>query len=183
MTQSEHNHQKLSGIIEADEFLMAYLEKGSKYLKNNRKANKRGGQMSKLHNDTNVAILLSIDRSEHMVSHVLAADTKAEIKLYLQPYISEGSVLCSDGAYAYEEIAKVTQCGHKRLISTQKRVIEKVYHIQTVNGAIAHFKDWTERRMRGIATKYLAHYLAWFKETRAKLDKKEILLAAYQCQH
>jgi hypothetical protein len=30
MAQSEHNHEKLSGIIEADEFFMAYSEKGSK---------------------------------------------------------------------------------------------------------------------------------------------------------
>jgi hypothetical protein len=37
--------------------------------------------------------------------------------------------------------------------------------------------------MRGVATKYLAHYLAWFKETRAKLDKQQILAAAYQYQH
>jgi hypothetical protein len=77
----------------------------------------------------------------------------------------------------------VTKCEHKRLISTKNRVIDKVYHIQTVNGTIAHFKDWTERRMRGVASKYLAHYLAWFKETRAKLNKKQILIAAYQYQH
>ena len=73
----------------------------------------------------------------------------------------------------------MTKCEHKRLISTKNRVIDKVYHIQTVNGAIAHFKDWTERRMRGVASKYLA----WFKETRANLDKKQILVAAYQYQH
>jgi hypothetical protein len=96
----------------------------------------------------------------------------------LQPNITEGSVLCSDGAHAYEEIAKVTQCAHKRLISTQNRVIDKVYHIQTVNDAIAHFKDWTTRKMRGVATQYLAHYFAWFKETKDKLDKQQILAAA-----
>jgi transposase-like protein len=183
MAQSAHNHEKLSGIIEVDEFFMAYSEKGSKKLKNNRKANKRGGQMSKKHNNSKVTILLSIDRSEHMLSEVLEADTKAEIQAHLQPYITQESVLCSDGAHAYEEIAKVTKCEHKRLISTKNRVIDKVYHIQTVNGAIAHFKDWTERRMRGVASKYLAHYLAWFKETRANLDKKQILVAAYKYQH
>jgi hypothetical protein len=81
--------------------------------------------MSKKHNESKVTILLSLDRSEHMVSQVLSAVTKAEIKLYLQPYITEGSVLCSDGAHAYEEIAKVTQCSHKQLISTQKIVIDR----------------------------------------------------------
>jgi hypothetical protein len=66
--------------------------------------------MSKKHNDSKVTILLSIDRSEHMVNQVLAGDNKAEITSHLQPYIDEGSVLCIDGAHAYEEIAKVTQC-------------------------------------------------------------------------
>jgi hypothetical protein len=37
--------------------------------------------------------------------------------------------------------------------------------------------------MRGVVTKYLAHYLAWFKETRDKLDKQQIWVAAYQYQH
>jgi hypothetical protein len=63
---------------------MAYPEKEIKHLKN-RKASKRGVQINKQHNDNNVATLLSIHRSKNMVSHVLAADTKAEIKLYLQP--------------------------------------------------------------------------------------------------
>ncbi|NRB24671.1 MAG: IS1595 family transposase, partial [Shewanella sp.] len=31
----------------------------------------------------------------------------------------------------------------------------------------------------GVATKYLSHYLAWFKESNAKLDKRRILIAAY----
>ncbi|NQY65990.1 MAG: IS1595 family transposase, partial [Alteromonadaceae bacterium] len=32
---------------------------------------------------------------------------------------------------------------------------------------------------KGVATKYLSHYLAWFKETYAKLDFQQILRAAY----
>jgi hypothetical protein len=77
----------------------------------------------------------------------------------------------------------MTKCEHKELTSTKNRVIDKVYHIQAVNGAIAHFKDWTKRKIRDVTTKYLAYYLASFKETRAKLDKKQMLVAAYQYQH
>jgi hypothetical protein len=29
-----------------------------------------------------------------------------------------------------------------------------------------------------VATKYLSNYLAWFKESSAKLDKRQILLSA-----
>ncbi len=45
--QSEKYPDKLSGIIEVDEFFLAYSEKGSKKLLNGRKARKRGGDASK----------------------------------------------------------------------------------------------------------------------------------------
>ena len=57
-------------------------------------------------------------------------------------------------------------------------MFENIYHIQTVNIAIAHFKGWVDVKMRGVVTKYLLHYLAWFKETTAKLDNVQILAAA-----
>jgi hypothetical protein len=59
-------------------------------------------------------------------------------------------------------------------------VLDNVYHIQTVNGAIAHFKSWVNGKMRGVATKYLSHYLAWFRESHAKLDEQQLLAAAYR---
>ncbi|MFQ3237436.1 MAG: hypothetical protein ACI9C4_003022 [Paraglaciecola sp.] len=62
--------------------------------------------MSHKHIESKVTILLSIDCRKHRVSKVLAADTKAEMTLHLQPYITEGSVLCSAGAHAYKEITK-----------------------------------------------------------------------------
>jgi hypothetical protein len=48
-----------------------------------------------------------------------------------------------------------------------------------VNGTIAHFKSWVNGKMKGVATKYLSNYLAWFRESNAKLNKQEILVAAY----
>jgi len=33
--------------------------------------------------------------------------------------------------------------------------------------------------MRGVATKYLPHYLAWFRESYSKLDSQQILQFAY----
>jgi len=59
------------------------------------------------------------------------------------------------------------------------QALDKVYHIQTVNGAIANFKGWINGKMKGLATEYLPNYLAWFKKSNAKLDKQEILFAAY----
>lgn len=181
MSQSEHHNDKLSGIIEVDEFFMLHSEKGSRKLQSNRNPRHRGREISKQSEEGKVTVLLSIDRSKHFFTQVLANDTKSEIKKYLEPYITKNSILCSDGAYAYTEVAKDRNCIHKRLLTREKeKVQEGVYHIQTVNGAIANFKGWINSKMKGVATKYLHHYLAWFRESSKKLDNKQILTAAYR---
>lgn len=178
--QSKQYKDKLSGIIEVDEFFLAYSEKGSKNLKSDRTARKRGGDVDKRKQEEQVAVLLSIDRSKHIIDGVLAADNAAEIRLHLAPHIIKDSVLCSDGAWAYVDIAKEADCDHKRLINSKNRVQDKIYHIQTVNGAIAHFKGWVDIKMRGVATKYLPHYLAWFRESYVKMGFQQLLIAAYR---
>ena len=180
MAKASKKQDTLSGIIEVDEFFMASSEKGSKHLTNGRKARKRGGDADKRTKDEQVAILLSIDRSQHIVSKVLAADTALEIETNFESHITSHSVLCSDGAWPYVKIAEHKSCDHKRLINGKNRVIGNIYHIQTVNGTITHFKSWVIGNMKGIATKYLPNYLAWFRESNAKYDFQQILVAAYR---
>ena len=177
--QSGQNNDRLSGIIEADEFFLAYSEKGSKKLPASRPPRKRGGDADKRTQEEQVAVLLSLDRSHHMINPVLSADTSAEITANLINNIEENSVLCSDGSWAYVSIANQKNCDHKRLISNKIRVIDKIYHIQTVNGAIANFKGWINGKMKGVATKYLSNYLAWHREINSKFDNKQILISAY----
>ena len=88
--QAGKNTDKLSGIIEVDEFFMAYSEKGTNALTGNRQPRKRT-------KEGQVAVFLSIDRSNHMINPMLAADTTAEIAANLTENMTEHSVLCSDG--------------------------------------------------------------------------------------
>jgi len=148
-------------------------------LAHKKKPRKRGSNIDKRTSEGQVAILLSIDRSNHMINPMLSADTTAEIAANFAKNITGNSVICSDGSWSYVAIAKQKNCDHKRLINNKVRVIDKVYHIQTVNGAIAHFKGWVNGKMKGVATKYLSNYLAWFRESNAKLDKQQVLVAAY----
>lgn len=116
MPNQNQYKDKLSGGIEVDEFFLAYSEKGTKQLA----GRKRGGQTDKRARTEQVAVLLSIDRSHHIIDGVLAANTTAEIKAHLEPHIVTNSILCSDGAWAYVDIAQKTNCDHKRLISSKK---------------------------------------------------------------
>ncbi|WP_299490432.1 IS1595 family transposase [uncultured Shewanella sp.] len=177
--QAGRNDDKLSGIIEADEFFLAYSEKGSRTISQPRVSRKRGSDIDKRTKEGQVAILLSIDRSKHMIAPILLADTASEIATNLSKNIEVNSVLCSDGSWVYTGIAKERQCDHKRLINNTQRVIDGIYHIQTVNGEIANFKAWVNGKMKGIATKYLPNYLGWFKENSQKRDSRQILQLAY----
>ncbi len=111
---------------------------------------------------------------------MLAADTALEIETHFESHITSHSVLCSDGAWPYVKIAEHKSCDHKRLINVKNRVIGNIYHIQTVNGSITHFKSWVIGKMKGIGTKYLRQYLAWFRESKEKYDFQEILVADYR---
>lgn len=51
--------------------------------------------------------------------------------------------------------------GHDR--ARGGRVSEGVYHVQTVNNYHERLKTWTNRQLRGVATKYLDNYLAWMR--------------------
>jgi transposase-like protein len=66
--QSGQNNDKLSGIIEVDEFFLAHSEKGSNKLTRPNKPRKRGSNIDKRTEEGQVAILLSIDRSNHMIN-------------------------------------------------------------------------------------------------------------------
>lgn len=52
--------------------------------------------------------------------------------------------------------------------SDGKKPVNGVYHIQNVNSYHSRLKRWINR-FNGVATKYLQHYLAWFRY----LDSKE----------
>jgi hypothetical protein len=55
-----------------------------------------------------------------------------------------------------------------RFKSDGKQRVKDVYHIQNVNNYHSRLKRWIDR-FNGVATKYLQHYLAWFRY----LDSKE----------
>lgn len=57
---------------------------------------------------------------------------------------------------------------HFRFKSDGKQQVKGVYHIQNVNSYHSRLKKWMDR-FNGVATKYLHHYLAWFRY----IDSKE----------
>lgn len=168
----------LEGIIEADETFFAYSEKGNKQLK--RKAHKRGKSSAKRgrSKEDRVPVLTVRDRGKHTFDSILKSTSIKAINEQLTGKIEKDSVFCSDGYKSYIQIAQDNDLVHKRLnLSAGVRVIDKVFHIQNVNAYHSRLKNWINR-FHGVATKYLDHYLGWFRlmDTYANLNKNKMLM-------
>jgi len=60
-----------------------------------------------------------------------------------------------------EEAGKVT--AKSIAVSYDGRVLEGVYHVQTVNNYHERLKSWLNGSLRGVSTKYMPNYLAWMR--------------------
>ena len=133
------NPSKLMGVIEADETFLPESFKGKRKI--DRKSRKRGGGRVKL-----VPIFIALDRTGAISHKVLERNTKEHLQAQLKLLLSSGSVLCTDGNLSYKGIAKELDIDHKRLIGIKNiRVINGIYHIQTLNNDMKRFKGWLRR--------------------------------------
>ncbi len=166
----------LEGIVESDETYFAYSEKGNKQL--TRKARKRGQKAGKRGRSKEdwVPVLTVRDRGTHTFEAILSSTSQEAISEQLVGKIEQDSVFCSDGYKSYIQFAKANGLVHKRLnLSAGIRVIDKVFHIQNVNAYHSRLKQWINH-FHGVATKYLDHYLGWFRlmDTSENLNKNKL---------
>ena len=114
--------------------------------------------------------MIALDRYENETETVLLDKSYQQIAPAIEPLISRGSVLCTDGNQSYIQVAENTGVIHKRLIiSDKKRVEDEVYHIQTLNNYISRLRGWMAR-FHGVGTDYLKNYLAWFRVKEQRRD-------------
>ena len=172
----------LSGIVEMDETLFRYLEKGSRNL--TRKAHKRGKDKAgrgRAKGDW-VAVLVARDRQQQTFDKRLESASGESLFELLNAHIDKDSVICSDGFRSYGVLAKKLGVNHKPINLTKGiRVIEKVFHIQNVNSYHGRLHSWM-KRFHGVETKYLDNYLSWFRffESNEKPNENNLLLAQTQ---
>lgn len=153
----------LEGIIEADETLFPYSEKGSKTLE--RQPRKRGMKAKKRGRSKEdwVPVLTVRDRGKNTFEAILPSVTTDALHQELAGKLEKDSVLCSDGYKPYIALSEKNDLIHKRLdVAAGVKVIDKVFHIQNVNAYHSRLKLWI-KRFHGVATKYLDHYLGWFR--------------------
>ncbi len=166
---NQNQPTSFTGIIEADEAFLPESFKGCRQMP--RESRKRGGGKVPL-----VPILVSYQRGDQFTYRVMDRNSKENLAEAITLLLTEGCCLCTDGNLSYKSIVNEIdiKMDHKRIIASDGRVIDDVYHIQHVNGFIAHFKEWLDR-FKGVGTAYLGNYLAWHIWMRDKGHGEETL--------
>lgn len=161
---SQIKTQTLEGIVEADETYVLCSEKGKRKLA--RKARKRGGVAKKRGiSDEQVCVLVARDRTKATVAEVATFGrlSAATLDQLLTSRLQSGVILCTDEEPTFRKYAREQKLPHEKVNPGKKRYVTKeIYHIQNVNAYHERFKTFLHH-FRGVATKYLNHYVAYHR--------------------
>jgi hypothetical protein len=151
-----HDNFNFFGIVELEELLMNYSEKGKK------KREKKELKKLKKKKPTKVAVLAATDRSGNILFKKLEDDrVQADhISNFLKSRISKDSVICGSNNKAFKTV-NAEHIKHKE-ISSNKKMKGGIYSVSTVHKKITAFVGWIYYKFRGVATKYLTNYIMWF---------------------
>jgi len=151
---------ELKGIVEADETCVLTSCKGARKL--DREPRKRGGVAQKRGlSKEQVPILVAADRSGTTFTRVLLDTTAATIRAHLEAAIEPDALLVTDGAPFFPPCARALGLTHQPLDQKAGERRRGDLHLNTVNSRHERLKTFLRTR-RGVATKYLDSYLAWY---------------------
>lgn len=159
-----HQPSAVTGLVEADETYFRESQKGSR--KMTRPSRKRGGKAAAAGSSKDLVPVLvaKVRGSPAVADKALTAMTADQAEEVLRPLVGPDTLLCIDGSGALRKAtAKLGLTTKSIAVSYDGRVSEGVYHVQTVNNYHERLKTWTNRQLRGLATKYLDNYLAWMR--------------------
>ena len=161
------NHDKLDGIVEADETFFEESQKGNKHIKD-RKPRKRGfsseNRLVGLSHDK-VCVLTALDRNKHSFNKPVGfVKVNKEQVAILQHRIQDNSILITDGNKSYK-ILKDVKLKQLKFGKPQS----KVYHLSNINNFHSKLKQFISR-FNGVATKYLDNYVNYFNDIRNRID-------------
>lgn len=164
--QAAQGHQptQVEGILEVDETYFRESQKGSR--KVTRLPRGRGGKATAKGAPRDlVPVLIGRVRGTRQVTDkVLTSMTTDQAVDALRSVVGPDTLLCIDGSGSLRTAAARLGVATKSIAVTYDgRILEGVYHVQTVNNYHERLKTWTDRKLRGVATKYLPNYLTWMR--------------------
>jgi transposase-like protein len=170
--------QRLSGIVESDEFEIALSNKGQRNLE--RKPRKRGTDFKRNNQEeiTVVQVVTAIERGGQ--TYLKAVESKRlttqEITQAFDGKLQEGTLLITDSHKSYKSFAKENpELKHKTFIAKDHvNKEDKKIHVQTVNNKHKKLKQFLDP-FNGVSSKYLQNYLNWFAYAQKLRESKHTL--------
>lgn len=166
----------LAGIVEVAEFYYPDCRKGERRLP--RPPRRRGIVATRFSGQAAVCVILARDRQGGKLTGVAGPGVPGvwAVSAVLCPSLSEGSVLCTEGFYWYRDFCRRAGVAHRMANGLHQPWIPRqllrqlyesdpeaaVYHIRKVVHWRHKLKGWL-KVFRGVASKYLERYLAWFR--------------------
>ncbi len=161
--ENKFMNDTLKGIVEVDETFLLESHKGIKIEDDDKKIKRKRGISNQ-----QVGLLVAVDRNHNIISQKYGNGKiqTQNVKTILRNRIEEKSVLVTDGCTAYNEFASDNSFELIKLVKIRKNGI---YHINNCNAYHSCLKNFL-RTFKGISTKYLDRYLAWYKFVNQKND-------------
>ena len=163
---SAQTQARLVGIAEADETFVLRSAKGQPDLRKQwgRPARKRGSmaKRSGRSHEERIAVWIARDRGGATFAQVTERLDSASLKPLIQKAVAPDTILCTDGWSTYRAVAAQLGLRHESLSFRQGERVRGPFHVQNVNNYHSRWKGWL-RRFNGVSTRYLQHYVSWFR--------------------
>lgn len=170
----------LTGIVEADEtyFLESFKGQRTEYMP--RKSKKRATPAEKrgLSVEQIPVLVARVRGSGKTLSVVIPSTSAKNIGNVIKPKLAHDAELISDSAPAYRNLAKKYNIAHRSVPRNKNHKTKGTLHINNVNAYDQRLKDWMDR-FKGIATKYLPHYIGWHRymeNHKESLNNKDFVI-------
>ena len=102
------------------------------------------------------------DRAGATANIIVARTSAAELSAALAPLLPKDTVLCTDSSSSLAAAARLLGVQHHSINVSAGIRVDGPWHVQNVNAYVSRLRGWM-RRFKGVATKYLASYLGWFR--------------------
>jgi transposase-like protein len=158
----KHQPEALEGVAEVDEAFFRESFKGQKRGMP-RKAHRRAMPAGKRGiSREQIPVLTAVSRGSRSsyMTVLPGVPSTTSVVAALAPVMSKDLVLCSDSAGLYKPAGKALGVTLRQIPHGTHKL--GPYHIQNVNALHSRIKGWF-RPFKGVATKNLSVYLAWFR--------------------
>lgn len=181
------SQETLTGIIEIDHYLLPEYFKGQKkkdqknlsindynFTENNNKS--IGSKLYKNNYNGKICIQTAIDRKGHILSRVISKE-RPNLECFSKFFhnkLKDNVVFCVPKNKSFPNLRLSDSMKNIKYIKVQRFSyrLDSNYNLNTVDNYFRSFDGWM-KRFKGVASKYLNNYLAWFKFLYVNLDKSD----------